>query len=287
MPTTLPILEPSYPQAHPLPQTTSTLIAPTTYDACWAASEAFWEVVEGDRLAANPINRVDWTGLWGSKIHHDLTKAIADNFGFNENWSEKIGTWDNDIDKTYDPVALGISELNVSAQAAVAAARGDTALALKLMQEATGYAELLIEWHFPGAGDGKKVEAGGRAAQVKLEAAVKSRNLKDFAEALHAYQDSFSHQGLPSLGGSIPHSYGHPGNPLSTDVDDPEQNFKAARDTARGTFQWFVIFWNEGLCIKAPGVDTYRQIFIYERRGDSKPNDIYREKDYAKFWGGA
>jgi hypothetical protein len=60
------ILDPSYPHANPLPPTTSTLTAPAVYDACWALSEPFWEIVVDDRLAANPINHVDPTGLHGS-----------------------------------------------------------------------------------------------------------------------------------------------------------------------------------------------------------------------------
>jgi hypothetical protein len=72
MPTTLEILDTSYPGTDSPPQTTSTTTA--LYDGCWAASTGgcdwHWGVsaapeivVVHDRLAANPINRVDPAGL--------------------------------------------------------------------------------------------------------------------------------------------------------------------------------------------------------------------------------
>jgi hypothetical protein len=74
MSTTMDMLERSYPEAESLPQTTSTTSASANYDGCWAASTCGcdWQwgaspappnVVVDDRLAANPINRRDPSGL--------------------------------------------------------------------------------------------------------------------------------------------------------------------------------------------------------------------------------
>jgi hypothetical protein len=72
MPTTLEILDTSYPGTDSPPQPASTTTA--IYERCWAvsasgcdwpwgASAAPQNVVVDDRLAANPINRIDPTGL--------------------------------------------------------------------------------------------------------------------------------------------------------------------------------------------------------------------------------
>jgi hypothetical protein len=74
MVTTLESLDTSYAGTDSPPQTTSTTTAPTLYDVCWAASgcgcDWHWgvsaapqNVVVDDRLAANPINRRDPSGL--------------------------------------------------------------------------------------------------------------------------------------------------------------------------------------------------------------------------------
>jgi hypothetical protein len=57
------MLETSYPETDSPPQTTCTTTANAAYDGCWAVLEPFWEIVVDDRLAANPINRLDPTGL--------------------------------------------------------------------------------------------------------------------------------------------------------------------------------------------------------------------------------
>jgi hypothetical protein len=69
MPTTMEMFETFYPEADSPPPTASTTIPHTAYDGCWAVSEAFWKVVVDDRLAANPINRLDPTGLKGTPPH--------------------------------------------------------------------------------------------------------------------------------------------------------------------------------------------------------------------------
>jgi hypothetical protein len=62
MPTTAHMLETSYPQAESRPQTASTTTARADYDGCWASSGTLGFIVVDDRLAANPINRVDPAG---------------------------------------------------------------------------------------------------------------------------------------------------------------------------------------------------------------------------------
>jgi hypothetical protein len=64
MPTTMDILETSYPESQFPPQTTFMITARALYDGCWAISEPFWQIVVDDRLAANPINGRDPSGMY-------------------------------------------------------------------------------------------------------------------------------------------------------------------------------------------------------------------------------
>jgi hypothetical protein len=64
MPTTLDMLETSYLEAESRPQPASTTRAPNVYDGCWASSGTLEFVVVHDRLAANPIDRVDPSGMF-------------------------------------------------------------------------------------------------------------------------------------------------------------------------------------------------------------------------------
>jgi hypothetical protein len=101
MPATLEILDTSYPGTDSPRQPASTTPTPNVYDVCWAASTCGcdWQwgasaapqnVVVDDRLAANPINRADPSGLCykftilvdapGYKYDtlHDLLKSMID-----------------------------------------------------------------------------------------------------------------------------------------------------------------------------------------------------------------
>jgi hypothetical protein len=97
MPATLDMLKPSYLQIHPLPPAISTPIADANYDGCWAVSEPFWEVVEDDRLAANPINRVDPEGtrLWDPR---QISPIVPDNSVLDIVPTEVFGSAENGKD---------------------------------------------------------------------------------------------------------------------------------------------------------------------------------------------
>jgi hypothetical protein len=89
MPTTMDMLETSYPVADSPPQTTTTMTARADYDGCWAVStcgcEWHWgasaaphNVVVEDRLAANPINHIDPRGTDEASMIpqvHDIERA--------------------------------------------------------------------------------------------------------------------------------------------------------------------------------------------------------------------
>jgi hypothetical protein len=93
MTATLDMLETSYPEMDSPWATACTMSGSAAYDVCWAVSEPFWEIVVDDRLAANPINHVDPSGLKGAVTvsYAGGTWTIAGG-GFEGKFSKKGGS---------------------------------------------------------------------------------------------------------------------------------------------------------------------------------------------------
>jgi hypothetical protein len=95
MPTMFDIRKPSYPSHQTLWEPAPTMAGTATYEGFWATSGAGWEVVDGDRIAANPINAVDPLGLWVVRREgqpraeaiptdkHDTIRTLAKEIGLN------------------------------------------------------------------------------------------------------------------------------------------------------------------------------------------------------------
>jgi hypothetical protein len=92
-------------------------------------------------------------------------------------------------------------------------AKGLTALvsdgtAADRLREAQQALDLVLEWHFPISRSTGTVVAGSDEASQKMRDATKSCGTKEglkaaftaFSEGLHPFQDSYSHEGGPTLG---------------------------------------------------------------------------------------
>jgi uncharacterized protein RhaS with RHS repeats len=148
----------------------------------------------------DPVNGRDPTGMYEADFHYALTLYLAQRACLSPGVAKQIaeGAVRPDRDERA-PISSGIK-----AKAGSKAAQ-----------------ERLRKWHFPkpelytGA-----VKPGSEEAQKDVLAGLIAGNLTLFSEGLHTLQDSWSHQGIPSLDGYA----GHPnarGGISSHDADLP------------------------------------------------------------------
>ena len=139
----------------------------------------------------NPLRYVDAMGLWGSDIHKELTTELAKLAGINEDCAGKIGEWADKPDSGLRrPGILGVLDATWVPYSASMMISIPGAIAVSHAK-----IKLMAEWHF-SATDGEVIP-GSMAAWAKAGAGLATCNWKAFAEGLHVYQDSWSHQGKP------------------------------------------------------------------------------------------
>lgn len=182
--------------------------------------------------AANPLRYVDPTGHYQADVHYGLTKVLALKAGLAESVAEAIARGAEAPDVPGDgrhPVENG----KVVAWPAWTV-RGEAARAERRAAEGR-----LREWHFPRDAGATEVVPGSAAAASKFEDALATGNPIAIGESLHPFQDSWSHQGHPSLNGVA----GHPdarGGLLSTKADETAAFPQDARTMARETYRKLV-----------------------------------------------
>jgi RHS repeat-associated protein len=144
----------------------------------------------------SPTNAVDLLGLSGFDIHHDLVLELARLAGIC--CPEEIAKYANEPDTDYRrPGMEGM--LDATGYLSYGGPIG-YALAIRKLW-------IMGKWHFPRSENGE-VEPDSYAAQKLMNEGLTTCNLRDFANGLHTYQDSWSHRGRPYLLGWVGHAYG-------------------------------------------------------------------------------
>lgn len=127
---------------------------------------------------------------WDADVHYGLTKWLAVNAGFTDKEADEVawGNWDVDLDKNKAAINLMVSQVMLGTKA-----------------EAASASERILEHHFPAVGKvgteppKRPVSPANSFAVKRIELARKSGDLSRFGQALHALQDSWSHQGEPDV----------------------------------------------------------------------------------------
>jgi hypothetical protein len=103
--------------------------------------------------------------------------------------------------------------------------------------------------------------------------------IKDFAEGLHVFQDSFSHQGVPTFGRR---SFGHG---FTGEADDPHrpENRAIARRMSKRSYEEIVKLLKDCSCLKLTRGSPER-----ERKHFASPDPYkapaYNESQVSKYW---
>lgn len=178
--------------------------------------------------SANPTRYTDPTGQYQADVHYGLTKALALKAGFSEQVAEAIarGTEAPDVpDDPRNPIATGFT----------IAQRDWMTRSKEAQEEKRQAAQSLREWHFPIDPGKDEVQPGSDTARKKFNEAAQSGNPIVIGESLHPFEDSWSHQGKPSIKGIA----GHPkarGDLYSMAADLTVQYPNDARAMAKETY---------------------------------------------------
>lgn len=139
------------------------------------------------------ITQIQPLFAWESDVHYGLTHWLGMQAGFDYEQAREIASGDQSIDDEWDtaPVWLGIKVIFANSKES---------------------SQTLSDNHFPTTGHipddppNRPVEKDSVAAQKGIDRELNipyrmkpSRALRDFGRALHAFQDSWSHQGQPDV----------------------------------------------------------------------------------------
>jgi RHS repeat-associated protein len=180
----------------------------------------------------DPVNGRDPRGEYEADFHYGMTLYLALKAGFIPRKAKEVAEGaerpDTD-DRSPVPNALNYL-LNPDPFASHAAARR------------------LQDWHFPKKDtySGKVVPCSSWARE-KIESALRRRNLHDFAEGLHPFEDSWAHQGNPPIDGNSGHSRDKtpgqwPPTFMSHEADQTWQYPSDAMDAARAVYAYLQAF---------------------------------------------
>ncbi len=171
---------------------------------------------------------------WEADVHYGLTKWLAMRAGIDEQTADKIALadWNLDLDPNRDAITVTIKEILFGDEGKVPTASAK-----------------IREDHFPA--EGKPVgEAPSHRAVTRNNEYISDRVIDTIAgsagpdklgEALHAFQDSWSHQGLPSIAFDPfleirpTYAWGHPqlrGNWYSHAADHTFRRFRGDQEGA-------------------------------------------------------
>jgi RHS repeat-associated protein len=138
-----------------------------------------------------PTAATDPTGLWHLDIHRDLTVMLAAYAAFYYE-SYQIGYWNNAVDSQHDA-----SSALVDYGRALEDFRNGR-LGRPELNLAFARFRVRAAMHFPLSANGL-VEPNSAAARAKMEDGLARGDLRAFSEGVHTLQDSWSHQGRPSV----------------------------------------------------------------------------------------
>jgi len=194
-------------------------------------------------LLASPSARA-----WEADLHEGLTRWLALQAGAKPDVAVQLGTWDQDLDE--------------GAHSAV-----DTVFHYACVANDAGMSRTVREDHFPstapipGSPASRAVRAASPAAKHRAEDRLKNPGtdlryeIELFGNALHALQDSWSHEGIPDIPQFGPLrcsrelAWGHPQTRHGWLKHDADLTYlwpaKTTVDTARATFDYIVAFLNE------------------------------------------
>jgi RHS repeat-associated protein len=178
-------------------------------------------------LTANsPLVWSDPLGLYQADFHFGVTYLLSLRAGFSRLVAQKIAA------SAERPDQDGRSPVVSGAMARLGRGRDRTQLQ---------------EWHFPKEFlDSGEVTPGSTYAWAKVRAGIASNNLEQFGEGLHPLQDSWSHQGIPSMKGGYA---GHPearGGLLSSKTDVPAEYPDDAIGAGEATYLALLEFREKG-----------------------------------------
>ncbi len=168
-------------------------------------------------------------------VHFAETYYLARSAGFRDPIARAIAEGTQKPDRDYrSPVPLGKEYLK---NGALLAALPPTAAGprARLLARQEVIRTLMREWHFLDDPNSKVIRPGNATALAKVQRAM-SEDPRTFGESLHPYQDTWSHQGEPSLL-SIGLPGGHPGNPFSHDCDQTHNHPEIALEAAEATYE--------------------------------------------------
>ncbi len=202
-------------------------------------------------VSNRPTRYVDPTGHYQADVHYGLTKALALKAGLSEQVAEAIARGAEAPDVPTDrrhPVESGKT-----------VARPDwTFRSDESKRERADAERRLREWHFPMSPGEKRVVPNSAAARQRFDEAVKSGNPITIGESLHPFEDSWSHQGEPSLKGIA----GHPGDRgglTSTRADETAEFPGDAQSMARETYKLLVRVGEENPALREREPAKFRE----------------------------
>ena len=123
-------------------------------------------------MGNNPVNAVDPDGCYAEDVHYYLTYYLALEAGFEDYEAFTIAFNNQLIDE--DPATSPIAISNLDARET---------------------------WHFPGTKVGGETVRNNSIVRKRVGHAISLHKLALFGQELHAYQDSYAHEGFgPALG---------------------------------------------------------------------------------------
>jgi len=188
-----------------------------------------------------PPHAADPLGLWNRDFHEFKTAQLAAMAGMC--FPSEVGEWANAPDTGWRRAGpWGLADM---AELSYVPVFGSFLAEKKL--------HAMQEWHFPIAPGDDEVIPGSLYAMHKYKEGIAHCNLQEFSEGLHTFQDSWAHQGKPTVAG-IGHArkrketWGPAG--ASTDADNVDFWPEDARKAAKATFNAMLEFMTECSCIK-------------------------------------
>ena len=233
-------------------------------------------------VGSKPIISADALGLYGYDVHMRTTATLAAFAGFCS--PNKVGTYAQQPDEDERSAMTAYAAYNAAKCIYVNLLhRGGTTKdimeAAEKLCEAAKQLKEASRWHFPR--DGKRVDHGSSAARREMNKGLATCDLKTFGEGIHPFQDSWSHEGGPSLG-----DVGHDSDKwylpkclgaLDGGMDDPKRRPDYARDMALETYRAMTNFLKKCTCYRCRDpLDTRAKSYIKEKFKDEpkKPRQI-------------
>ena len=161
-------------------------------------------------VGGRPTGAVDPMGLWLDDIHWTLTYRLANKAGIACPRDIADAAWRPDTDRREAKGGfiraqawrlLASGALGTATAATGGLGTGVGVAGFVVMEAiAEDRLQMVREWHYPADPDGE-IRPGSDMARAKYKAGTRDCDLDAFAEGLHVFKDSYSHQGRPYLEG--------------------------------------------------------------------------------------